>query len=78
MIFSKEHLETISYYEATPCETWRGIASKITIHYKSWWKPKKVIKINWIVSFDGDDFLFEEPFESFELRNQLKSYFSSK
>lgn len=55
MYFSKQFLNPVAYATLSSHTPFLGFGrfSKITIHFKEWYKPRKVIKFDW-VSPDGE------------------------
>lgn len=83
MILPKKLLNQISYYEYTYSSGGYGEPVDIfTLHFKSWWKRKKVIKIvrrMTDIKFENERKTYSHYMntESIELLNSLKEYAKS-
>lgn len=79
MILTKDFISQISHVEYYSKEKFIGRTSYIKIHFKKWWKLRKVIKFDWIcVEHKGDTLHFTEPDSVMEtlnaLNNAIKEY----
>lgn len=76
MILPASLLRTVAFYETTTSQTMcEGHNTKVVLHYKSFWKFRKVIKIRWTL---GQDDMWREPLASLQLRTQLAEYFRTQ
>lgn len=82
MLFSKEFLDKIEYYTVSrEDDNWNaGFYTKFVLHFKAWWRPRKVIKIHWVcVGYENPDISnWTESNDCQQLRLQLAKYFASK
>jgi hypothetical protein len=79
MILPKSLLEQVEYYEVKRCNTVYGIHTKIILHFKKWWKWRKVFKFVWDVSRRVEDTTyFKETEELVSVQQQLEEYFKGK
>jgi hypothetical protein len=77
MILSKSLLGQVDYYETKVVEGVNGYYTKVILHFKQWWKPKKVFRFDWkyIKKVDKDTSLYRMPEEAQFVLKQLEEYF---
>ena len=78
MILPKEFLDKITYWEHTLDYGRRthDVADKFTLHFKSWWRPKRVIRIQRLIVDANDDgsYIHRVTESAADLYNQLNGY----
>lgn len=81
MILPNTLLDQLEYYESVKDYQDGDMGTKVTLHFKSFWKFKRVIFFKWSVdSIDKESELisYQEPSDCVELRSQLHNYFKGK
>ena len=80
MILPQALLNTLEYYEETTIEKDRVFYTRFTLHFKQWWKLKKVIMIRWRttkINQNTDTRTWQEPDNAADLRAQLEKHFGT-
>ena len=76
MILPTEFLAQVEYYECTTVKNFEGYSTEITLHFKQWWRRRKVFRFKWDrVSIDYRKSTWKEDSEAAELRLQLSKHF---
>jgi hypothetical protein len=81
MLLPENLLKQVEYYEDTSEKILDdGVYTKVTLHFKAWYRFKKVIRIRWTSWYNHREQTTQhtETQEAVELRNQLREYFRPK
>lgn len=82
MLLPETVLRQLEFYEETSGKDSSDdyMESIITLHYKQWYKFKKVIRIRWASNYNAKDQTIRhtETQDSVELRQQLREWFRPK
>ena len=77
-----ELLDQVEYYEKYVVEPFwsSGFRTKITLHFKQWWKPRKTFKFKWdfVCVKDWETTTWKPSMDAIRLEQQLLEYFSLK
>lgn len=77
MILPQAILNSLSFYEETSVEIDGTFYTKFTLHFKQWWKFKRVMLIRYRrAKLDNNQVTWEETASCVELKDQLKRYFA--
>ena len=77
MILPQSMLAELAYYEETTIEKNGVFYTRFILHFKQWWKIKKVIQIRWRttkISYETSS--WQETQNAAELREQLEQHFA--
>lgn len=80
MILPKSLLDQVEYYEIRTIANTSGYTTKIVLHFKQWWKPRKVLKFKWeYVKHKSEDVTVWKPTtEDIQTMVCLQQYFKDK
>lgn len=81
MLLPESLLQQLSFYEETNEKILdKGVFTKVTLHFKAWYRIRKVIRIRWTSHFDNQNQTIQhtETIGSIELRDQLRAFFMPK
>ena len=77
MILPQSLLAELAYYETSTVEKDGAFQTRFVLHFKKWWKLKRVIMIRWrTTKIDRGQINWQETENAVELREQLRDYFA--